>query len=152
MNKNLHIISEFWWKICKIQMIKNACLLSIILKLMIKVKFSIILWKIIYMFIVLKIRLSESVCCFLLNLFTITVKALLLTWAQTDYFLTLTVRSELMLWTMSLKEEYQSWEIMLKSFISCVNNYEVDWLKLKNIWFSIIMQITFQSSFWLKAL
>ena len=131
---------------------RDICLLSIILKLMIKVKFLIILWKTIYMFTVSKIRLSESVCCFLLNLSTITVEALLLIWAQINYFLTSTMRSELMLWTMSLREEYQLWEIVLKSFISCVNDYKVNWLKLKNVWLSIIMQIIFWSSSWLKAL
>ncbi len=94
-------------KYVSIKLSSNIFLQPIILKQTVKVKLWIILLKTTCGPILQKIKQFEWSYFLLRNLSIIIVIITLHEWVLIDYFTALIVRFELMLWKMSLREEYQ---------------------------------------------
>ena len=118
----LALFQIFDKKFVKFRWLNNIFLLLIILKQIIKVKLWIELLRIIWEYILQKIKQCEQSCFLLCNLSIITVIIILLKWVWTDFYMSLIARFTLISWTMLLREEYQLQKITLKSFINYVRN------------------------------
>ena len=122
----LVLLQIFDKKSARFRWLSSVSLSLITFKQTIKMKLWIRLLRIIWEHILQKIKQCEQSCFLLCNLFIITVIIILFKWVQTDYYMSLIARFALMSQTILLREEYQLWKIMLKSFTnysrSCVYN------------------------------